>query len=323
MTYNELKSQLLSASVPDESPVFDFVPKRVKSKIIYAVGAGAANFSAVLSSIMNEGKVAHSRAICSRYLEPNDRFLLRGTPIAVKKLLASADRLMQHNAGVSAEGFYFLLALDLLDSQDEFLIIEVSGEFYEKVACSLPISPYAVVFCDADSVVQCPKDTHEIIALTHNDNFDYISSSRTDDGVRISYVSPNKLEIMNVGLLGAKFFYNSELYESSIIDRNNIELACLAVECATMLFSQSRLTLARGVKKAKPMLDPVLHSLSPTVLLKLGDDNVTLPGRNHFKTVTEDNFSSFVGLDGDTVFCGSREFLESIKMNLKNFRKRK
>ncbi|MGM9631755.1 MAG: hypothetical protein ACI3XL_01515 [Eubacteriales bacterium] len=323
MTYNELKNQLPSASVPDESPVFDLVPKCVESKIIYAVGAGAANFSAVLSSIMNEGRVAHSRAICSRYLEPKDRFLLRGTPIAVKKLLASADRLTQHNGGVSAEGLYFLLALDLLDAQDEFLIIEVSGEFYGKVACSLPISPYAVVFCDADAVIKCPAGTREVIALTHDDNFDYISSARTDGGARISYTSQNKLEIMSVGLLGAKFFYNTVLYESSIIDRNNIELACLAVECATVLFSQSRLTLARGVKKAKPTLDPVLHSLSPTVLLKLGDDNVTLPKENRFKTVTEDNFSSFVGLDGDTVFCGSREFLDSVKMNLKNFRKRK
>ncbi len=321
MTYNKLIYNLSTTCSVKADAVFDLMPKCVKSKIIYAVGKGATNTCAFLSSIMSECSIPHSRAIGTHHLEPKDRFLRRGWPVSIKKLTVCADRFSKQAEMLSSEELCFLMALELLDTNNGFLMIEMTRELYDKVALKLPIHPYAVIFCDTNGEIRVPSGTEEVIALTNEADHDYISPKTTENGAHLSLVSPNKIEISSSSLLKTSFYYNSEPYVTGAVDKKNIRLASLAIESARTILSAPGLHIARGIKKALPELDAVLLSVSPTVILKLGSPDIELPRTRTYSIITENDGPIPESISEDAVFCGSADFLESVKKNIAHSKK--
>ena len=209
------------------------------------------------------------------------------------------------------------LALSLCDS--EYLIFETSEEYYAKIKDK--ISAFALILAidddkKAESIIENahPK-VKEIINLSQKDDFDYISNKTNSNGARITYVSKNKITVANSDLFGTSFYHYSYLYHISALDLNNIPLAHLSIEAASVIFNSPRPYIYKGLEKAKIPHDLILYSLSPTILL-CENDNFKLHHKLKFKIFTQD--SEFEIPKDNTIFCGDKKYIESIKNKLKN-----
>lgn len=314
MTYTNL-NKYLSAN---NTKVFDFPHICAKSKAVFIIGAGASNTGAYISSIMTECNIPHSRYINSDKIDIKHRFIKNGDLVDLDNLCSKAEHLIKkHNKAIGKDELLLLLALELLDG-NEYLLIEMSEELYEKAIKS--IIPYSIVFAInddkvCDKLISCvPSGVTEIISLCQRDNHDYISTIRSSNGARVSFASPNKITYHKSDLLGTSFFHYSYQYRITAIDQNNVRLAHLAIEAVTALFSPPRPYVYKGLKKARAINDLEIYSLSPTVLLKEGD-SFSLHRKMKFKTVTEND--KIEKPTENTVFCGSKEFLARVKETIK------
>lgn len=313
MTYRSLKSFINRNNQQHNAIIFDLIPHSVKSKIIFVVGNGASNTAAFLTSILSacEIKYLHFLNDC---ININKKLLQNGVAIPIEFICENAENILKATKKmISNEDLFFYLSLSFCN--DEYAIIEISEEYYNKTKDN--ISPYAIIFTNEDSaslIENAHKDVKEIISLSYDDDFDYISTKTNKNGTRITLASPNKIAISNSNLFGTSFYHYSYLYHTSTLDLNNVSLAHLAIESASVLFSAPRPYIYKGLENAKALHDFVLYSLSPTVLLYEGENNFKLHHRLKFKIVTENDM--FEIPTENTIFCGSKEYLEQIKQKL-------
>ena len=313
MTYRSLKSFINKNTQEHNSKIFDLMPHGIKSKIIFVVGNGASNTAALLTSIMSACEIKYFHYLNDN-IYINKKFLQNGLTIPMELLCDNAEAILKATKkAISNEDLFFNLALSFCNN--EYAIIEISEEYYSKIKDN--ISPYAIIFTNEDSaslIENAHKDVKEIISLSYDDDFDYISTKTNKNGTRITLASPNKITISNSDLFGTSFYHYSYLYHISALDLNNASLAHLAIESASVLFSTPRPYIYKGLENAKVPHDFILYSLSPTVLLYEGENNFKLHHRLKFKTVTENDI--FEIPTKNTIFCGSKEYLEQIKQKL-------
>lgn len=115
--------------------------------------------------------------------------------------------------------------------------------------------------------------------------------------------------------MGTSFYHYDYLYHLSTLDLNNVSLAHLAIESARVLISAPRPYIYKGLKTVKIPYDLTLYSLSPTILFREGENDFKLHHRLKFKTITIDD--KFEIPTENTIFCGSKEYIETIKEKLK------
>ena len=100
---------------------------------------------------------------------------------------------------------------------------------------------------------------------------------------------------------------------------NNLAFALLAIETTSALINAPRPYIYKGLDNAHLTHDLKLYSLSPEILLREGKDDFLLHHVLKCKTVYE-NISSMPS--ENTVFCGSKEYIEQIKIALKELSKK-
>ena len=313
MTYLNFKKYLSENANTEQS--FDLMPNGIKSKLLFAVGEGAANTVSFLSAIMDECKIPHSIYIHDERTEPKFRFVKRGKHLSIDEICQCATNLIKSSEKeINAEELQLLCALNLLDDT-EYLILEMSEKAYKSIIKS--VAPFALILtADDQSIIDnAPSVIKEIIYLTSNNDYDYISSKKNKNGARITCASQNKRTIFDSNVFGTYFYHYDYLYQTKAIDLDNIPLAHLAIESATAIFSAPRPLMRIGISKANPINDLTLYSLSPAVLFREGENDFQLFHNLKFKVVTENDKFSIP--TENTVFCGSKNFIKEIKRNLK------
>ncbi len=317
MTYKNLK-KYLSDNINNEIG-FDLIPQGIKSKLIFAVGDGASGTAAFLSSVMNECEISHSRYIHNDGIELKYRFISSGEYISIDKLCQRAEELIKRSGkSISFDALLLSCALSMLDGTD-YIILEMSEQIYRQIIKHT--IPFALILAMDDDITVCeltdsaPTGINEIVALTNESNYDYISNKLNKNGARITYASPNKRTISSSTVFGTDFFHYDYLYKTRAINLCNIPLAHLAIESATALFSTPRPLIRIGISKAIPINDLELYSLSPTILFRDGKSDFKLFHKLKFKIITDNQ--EFAIPTEDTVFCGKRAFIEEIKRKLK------
>lgn len=317
MTYKHLKSFLKANTVSYADNFFDLIPKNIKSKIILAVGSRASEASAYLSSIMSNMEIAHSRYIDIPSLELKDRFIKSGVMADTSELTALADRIIKKcSKNISTAELCFVLALELLADEGEYLILEMSDGMFMRIFSGSSFSARTVILTTLDDALTKKQanlislPTANIFTLSEQDDFDYISSKTTENGAKITYTSHNKTVKFRSDLFGTVFYYNLQEFYIKSFDLNNILPACLAIECARALFKAPLNILQSGLKNATLPQDIELYSLSPTVLLSERTD-FCLDHVLKFLVVTEAD--AIIPPNENTIFCGNREFLDKIK----------
>lgn len=279
MTYRSLKNFINQNTNEHNAKIFDLISNDIKSKIILIVGNRASNVGAFLSSIMSSCEIEHARYINSDKIPLNKRFLVNQNQVDQETICSNAENILKiSKKSLSNDDLLFSLATSFYDK--EYIIIEMSETYYINAAKY--ISPFALVLCindDAKSkflIENAPQGTKEIITFSEKDNFDYISNQTNANGTRITFATKNKIIISDANLFGTSFYHYDYLYHISALDLNNVPLAHLAIESATVLFSAPRPYIYKGLENAVPLYDLKLFSLSPTVLLWDGDDDFIL-----------------------------------------------
>lgn len=316
MTYKNLKKFLIENK--NTKLNFDLIPKSIKSKIILCVGDGAHITSAILSSIMKECDVPHSHYTTYNGYELKNRFINSNSSINIMDLCAKADFLLQRSKkNISSEFLLFISALYLLDFE-EYLILDITSELYRNIISH--ISAFAIVLATTNDeeaeylISHAHNGTKEIISLTKKDNFDFISSTKLLSGARVSYASPNKINISKATIFETEFFHYDFKYSVPLIDQNNIQYAHLAIESANAIFSPIRQKILKGLKKSSPPDDFELHSLSPAILFRTNPKPFILHHSLDFDIVLEQN--EVIAPSKNTIFWGNTEFIEKVKKQL-------
>lgn len=279
MTYRSFKTFINKNTQQHNKDIFDLVSFDIKSKIILIVGSRASNVASYLSSIMSACEMDYNHYINTDKITLNKRFLKCNTIINQDILCQNAEKILKTtNKSLSNDDLLLALAFSLCDS--EYLLIETSEEYYDKIKDK--ISPFALVLAinddqKAEALIKNAKaGIKEIISLSQQDNFDYISNKINKNGTRTTYASKNKITISNANLLGTSFYHYSYLYHVSALDLNNIQLAHLAIETAFVLFEVPRPYIYKGLDNARPIFEFELYSLSPTVLVWNNEDEYAL-----------------------------------------------
>ena len=321
MTYKHLKSFLKANTISYADNFFDLIPKNIKSKIILAVGNRASEASAYLSSIMSNMEIAHSRYIDIPTLELKDRFIKYGVTADTSELTALADRIIKKcSKNISTAELCFILALELLADEGEYLILEMSDEMFMRIFSGSSFSAHTVILTTLDDALTKKQanlislTTANIFTLSEQDDFDYISQQTNENGVRITYSSGNKTVKFRSDLFGTVFYYNVQEFYIKSFDLNNILPACLAVECARALFNAPLPLLQIGLKSTKLPRDIELFRLSPTILLCERKD-FSLDHHLKFRVVTESD--EILRPTENTLFCGNIEFKKKTKNAVK------
>lgn len=318
MSYRALKKFINANIQPNNIEIFDLIPKDIKSKIVFVVGKYAGNAAAYLSSIMSACGVSHLHYKDIKDLEINRRFSLNGLSVSLDAICDSAENILSKSKRrLSNRDLFLLLSLsfDIVD----YICIEVDEDYYNHIKYN--ISHFALIIADNNDekasalINSTPNGTAEIISLSKKNNYDYISNKRAKNGARITLASPNKITYANANLLGTEFYHFDYLYHISALDLNNISSAYLAIEAAQVLIGAPRPYIYKGLENAKIPHDLELYSLSPAILLRRGKNDFKLHHRLKFKTVTEDD--EFETPTQNTVFCGSEDYIETIKHKLK------
>ena len=95
MTYKNLKKFLTENTFTNIKLLFDLMPQGVKSKVIFSVGEGSHITSTLISSIMSECDIPHSRYIKHDEYELKNRFVRQNESINITELCKTADHLLQ------------------------------------------------------------------------------------------------------------------------------------------------------------------------------------------------------------------------------------
>lgn len=279
MTYRSFKNFINHNTNNHNEKIFDLISNDIKSKIILIVGNRASNVGEFLSSIMCTCDIEHTRYVNADKIPVNKRFLIGQNQIDQEIICNNAESILKSSKKtLSNDDLLFSLAISL--GSKEYALIEMCEDYYIKIAHK--ISPFALVLCiDNDKraefiIDNAPQGIKEIISLSQKDNFDYISNKINDNGARITLASANKITIADANLLGTSFYHYSYLYHISALDLNNVSLAHLAIESASVLFSAPRPYIYKGLENARPIFDFELYSISPTVLIWKGEDEFVL-----------------------------------------------
>ena len=311
MTYKHL-TKFIKENIYESN--FDLTALAVKSKIIFAIGGGASNVCAMLSSIMYECEIPHSRYINIDYFDLRDRFLNNNDSVSLDKICKNAEKIKKMaNSIISGDDLLFCLSLSLLDG--EYILIEMSEEYYKSLISRINFSPFAILLCSLDDkkneeLIKITPNTTHVCALSQKENYDYIRPI-DKNGRKTALVSKNKYLVKSTNLLFADFYHFSYLYRLPCIDSNNIFLATLAIESATLLFSAPRPYIYKGLSNAMLPCELKLISISPIILLKIGDDNFKLP-----KGLSCDKITEVIPSQKptqNTIFYGNKEYIDKIK----------
>lgn len=294
--------------------VFDLIHPCVKSKIIFAVGKSSTNVASMLSSVMNVCEISHSRYVSAEHFELRDRFIRSNEQISIDEICRSASKIRKKSKSlISSNDLMLALALSLLDG--EYIIIEMSEKYYQSIINRITFSPFAVLFCSFDDeynanlIAQAPSSTH-ICALSQAPRYDYLHTEN-ENGRKTVFASPNKLTLKSSDLLGADFYHFSYLYRLPCIDLDNLLLATLVIESATALFDTPRAYIYKGLASTTLPCDLKIFSISPTVLLKIGSDDFTLPKGFDFEKIT--NLVPSQRPASNTIFYGNADYIEKVK----------
>ena len=316
MTYKNLKRYI---DLNDKENNFDLARIFVKSKVIFIVGDHRSNVASMLSSVLSACEISHSRYIGLAHLELKDRFINNGESISVDSLCASAHKLKRNTQGkISSDDLLLALSLSLLGGN--YLLIEMSEEHYQSALKRIGFTPFALILCskndesNAKFIAQAPKSTH-ICALSEKKSYDFCSKS-DDNGRKIAFVSENKLTFKSANLLGTDFYHFNYLYHAPIIDQRNLLSAGLVIETASILFNAPRPYIYKGISDAALPCDLKIASISPTIILSVGDGNFILPKGFDFERVT--NVVPNPPITNNTVFYGDIDYIEKIKSIIKN-----
>ena len=279
MTYRSFKAFINKNTQQHNKDIFDLLSFDIKSKIILIVGTRASNVASYLSSIISACEMDYSHYINTDKIALDKRFLKSNAIINQDILCENAEKILKATSkSISNDDLLFLLSFSVCDS--EYLLVEASEEYYAQIKDK--ISPFALILAINDDqkveyLIENTKDgIKEIISLSQKDNFDYISNKYNKNGARITFASKNKITVSNVSLLGTSFYHYSYLYHISALDLNNIQLAHLAIESASVLFGTPRPYIYKGLENARPIFEFELYSLSPTVLLWKSEDEYTI-----------------------------------------------
>ena len=318
MTYRALKIFINGNTQPNNKKIFDLISTDIKSKIILVVGDRASNTASFLTSIMNACGLSYVHYTNNKDLTPFKRFFNNTHPISMDMICEKAEEILKATKRtLSNNDLFFSLALHL--SNDEYTVIEMDEDYYYHTKDHF--SPFALILTlDNDTKIQsiindAPSETKEIISLSNQDDFDYISTKTNKNGARITFASPNKIIVSNAALLSTSFYHYSYLYHISALDLNNVSVAHLAIESASIVFNAPRPYIYKGLDSAKLPHDLTLYSLSPTILLREGKNDFKLHHRLKFKIVDK-NIDFSIPAE-NTVFCGDKEYINNIKEQLK------
>jgi hypothetical protein len=318
MTYRSLKKFINENKQSNNSKIFDLIPICIKSKIILVMGENASNTASFLTSIMRVCEISHVHYTNSDDISPIKRFVKNDTIISMDLICENAENIINTSKkNISNEDLFFSLALSFCDC--EYAIIEISETYYNSIKNN--ISPFALIFTSNDDekaseiIENAPNGVKEIISLSKKDNFDYVSHKYNANGAHLTLASPNKISISNSNLLGTSFYHYDYLYHICEIDLNNVYIAHLAIECASVLFSAPRPYIYKGLENARLKRNLILYSLSPAILLYEGNKDFNLYHKLRFKTVTEGDI--FEIPNENTIFYGSKEYIEQVKEKLK------
>lgn len=293
---------------------FDLTALDVKSKIIFAIGDGASNVCAMLSSIMYECEIPHSRYINIDYFDLRDRFLNNNDSVSLDKICKNAEKIKKMaNSIISSNDLLFCLSLSLLD--ENYILIEMSEEYYKLLIGRINFSPFAILLCSLndkknEELIKITPSTTHICTLSQKENYDYIRHA-DENGRKTALISKNKYLVKSTNLLLTDFYHFSYLYRLPCVDSNNVLLATLVIESATLLFGAPRPYIYKGLSKAILPCDLKLASISPIILLRIGDDNFKLP-----KGVSCEKISGVIPSQKpiqNTVFYGNKNYIDTIK----------
>ena len=318
MTYRSLKTFIKNNTQENNAKFFDLISKGIKSKIILVVGDGASNTASYLSSIMLSCDISHFHYTNNKNTDVNKRFLQNGEPILQEILCENAENIIKNSQKfLSNDDLLFALAVSI--SNEEYAIIEISEEYYSYIKNHFSLFALILAIKNDDKAFEIIKNApcgiKEIISLSQKDDFDYISTKTNQNGTRITLASPNKITVFNSDLFGTSFYHYSYQYHISSLNLNNVSLANLAIESASVIFGAPRPYIYKGIESARLPNDLLLYSLLPTILLYEGDNDFKLHHKLKFVIKTEKDV--FVYPSENTVFCGNKEYIEQIKEKLK------
>lgn len=313
MTYRTLKTFINKNTQPHNDKIFDLIPENIKSKIIFVIGNGSSNTAAYLSSIMSACEISHVHYLNDIGIEIYKKLLKNGAPFETDLLCKNAERIINNNKkALSNDDLFFALSLSL--DECEYTLIEMSEEYYYFIKDKF--SPHALILTSSNDLLECaPIDTQEIITLSKEENFDYISNQYNQNGARITFASPNKITLSSANLLGTCFYHYDYLYHISSIDLNNVAFAHLSIEAARIIFNAPRPYIYQGIETARLTCDLELYSLSPVIILREGKNDFKLHHALNFKVLTNDD--KFEIPTDNTIFCGDKEYIQAIKDKLK------
>ncbi len=314
MTYRALTTFINKNTNPHNNKIFDLMSYDIKSKIIFVIGNGACNTAEYLSSIMSACNASYLHYIDTPDTDLNKRFLQNGNQFSLDVLCEKAESILNKcKRNLSNDDLMLCLALSF--DNVEYTIVEIKCEYYNEIKDV--IAPFALIITENDEqnlIENVPYGTKEIIAISNDANYDYVSSKYTRNGARITFASPNKITISNGDLLGTSFYHYDYLYRISALDLNNVPLAHLSIEAASVIFNTPRPYIYQGLAKATAPKDLSLYSLSPAILLRNGENNFKLHHKLKFKVITMND--EFEIPSESTVFCGDANYIQSIKNKL-------
>lgn len=291
MTYKHLKQFIENNTTVSCTPATAKIKSNFNTNIIFIVGEDASNVASFLSSIMSAKSIGHARYINSDRVELKDRFLQNGVPVDTKDITRSAGLLLRRTQKlISNEELLCGVALEILENV--YLLFEVSYPCCKELFKNTKIIPHTLILTSNDDeknedlINLAPVGTGEIISATSKENFDYISTTKSKLGTRISYVSQNKITIFTSKLLGGtQFFYFNDLFRIPSINLCNVYLAALAVEAARVSLSLPNHRIRSGLKKSRLIYDLKLHSLSPKTLINVGNREFKLHHNLKYKVI--------------------------------------
>lgn len=253
MTYKHLIKYLEDHA---RAPWAQCLPKNIPiadSRLVFIVGENPTPTAELLRSILNERKITYFSYSKDGTLVLKDRFLKVGAYVAPREIAAASQRVLDRaHEPLNSEQLCCFTALALADAED-YVILEMSAEHYSGLAGQSGVDPYAVIFCEPCETASV-HGAREIVTPTDEDNFDYISSTASPLGARISYVSPNKILIGRSDAFNTEFYYHSDKFNVKSRYSAHIPLVALAIEAARAVFGINTPYIARGIENAPPKI---------------------------------------------------------------------
>ncbi len=202
------------------------------------------------------------------------------------------------------------------------MLLDVTNDIYEVLIKNSSLKPFSVIFCNSSDedneklISITPSGVGKIVSLSQRDNYDYISSAKNPSGVHLSYSSPNKFIVFHGDTYHTEFFRYDELYTIPSVDTSNIELACLAIEAANVIFHISYPYIYQGLERSNPIYGVKCHHSEPCVFFKIGSGEYKLHPHIKPEIVYEKDFRG-ERPKCPTLYIGSNAFYDEVKKILK------